>query len=664
MGAWRLTLLVVCNITGIFLPGFLLVQWSHVRLRNATSQFFLAYGVGYALMAIVYAALLLLGIQKWAGWALWLISAISVLTLFIKGIRRARWDQLRSSHQDLPVLLVIFLGVLAFCHVLFQQPVWSVSQTDYQDIPYDQMYWMKNCVAATMAFPLPDLSVSGVLMHWHMFSCFNIAMLHYATGISIFCLCFSLSFVWHALLLIGGTYALARELLTSRIHVFAAMLLILLCSSWEYHTDVLYLVHLWYCTMGTPEAIAMELFGLLLLFKMTERGRIHWRLLPLVLLMVATTAGYKSPVGLILMVGMGGALVMLVVRCRAMLLPSLSVLSLIALVGIAVVMVFVASDQALSSSTSNNQIALTFRTATQPGMMQSAVAWLTGHGLEIHVTALLLAIPYILLAHPAMPLLAVVLIAVFVHRKRISLSDEYLTLALLPMVAMCLVGVGTFLAFTHYGFAQSYFIYAAIPVAVVCAMVAIDRYLGGWHRGWLYALVGCALLLMPVCALTYEQDEEFHHEARAVSHEGTSLTDREWEGLDWIRTHLPTSAVLLSNKVLAPARGNRSYVTSSYAERQVYIEGYISANLPNDHIVRDRLVLIVRYFSGDLRARAELQKEGVTHVVVYKSLSDVDRLVINWGGKTRILVFNPLSAVNISRGETLYENESIKVIKL
>ena len=49
---------------------------------------------------------------------------------------------------------------------------------------------------------------------------------------------------------------------------------------------------------------------------------------------------------------------------------------------------------------------------------------------------------------------------------------------------------------------------------------------------------------------------------------------------------------------------------------------------------------------------------------MYKSLSDVDRLVINWGGKTRILVFNPLSAVNISRGETLYENESIKVIKL
>ena len=36
----------------------------------------------------------------------------------------------------------------------------------------------------------------------------------------------------------------------------------------------------------------------------------------------------------------------------------------------------------------------------------------------------------------------------------------------------------------------------------------------------------------------------------------------------------------------------------------------------------DRLFLISQYFSGDRLAREKLIKEGITHVIIYKSLSD------------------------------------------
>ena len=80
--------------------------------------------------------------------------------------------------------------------------------------------------------------------------------------------------------------------------------------------------------------------------------------------------------------------------------------------------------------------------------------------------------------------------------------------------------------------------------------------------------------------------------------------------------------MVVTNKVLAPIRGERSFITSAYAERQVYLEGYSSANLPNNHLVPDRLFLISQYFSGDRSAREKLIKEGITHVIIYKSLSD------------------------------------------
>ena len=55
----------------------------------------------------------------------------------------------------------------------------------------------------------------------------------------------------------------------------------------------------------------------------------------------------------------------------------------------------------------------------------------------------------------------------------------------------------------------------------------------------------------------------------------------------------------------------------------------------------------------------ELKKEGVTHVVVFKTISFSDRATIDWAGDgiPRTLVFNSLSDVNIRKGTVLYENQ-------
>lgn len=668
IGIWKMLLLSVVYISGIIIPGFLLLRWLGLRLKNNTSMLLTACGVGYVVMAVIYALFLICGIQHLSGWFIWILSGICLLS-FSKGtLRKDLKVLLFEGNNDVIVLLTIFLITLVLCFVLFRLPIRSVEITGYQDIPYDQMYWMKNSVAATKGFPLPELSVSGLNMYWHMFSCFNIALFHYATGVEIFGLCFSLSYVWHIMLLSGGVYALANELLKERRFVFFVVVLTLLCSSAEYYTDVLYLVHLYYCTLGTPNAIATELLSFLILLKSIEGGRVNWRIMPLLVILVAATVGYKSPIGLILLVGVGCTLVILGLRHRTELLSSIGALMLISLLSIMVLKIFVASDDTLVSAHSNNQVALTFRTAIQTGLFQGLVPLLSDVvGIEIHIVSLILAIPFLLMAHPIIPLMAIVLFSFFIFRKRISFSDDVVLYVLAPLFSMCVTGMAAFLAFTHSGFAQAYFMYAVIPFAILFTQIAIENYFcGSWCRHGLWIFVGCSFLIMPISALTYVYDEEFRHDPKKLSCEGTSTTVKEWLGLSWAKENLPESAVIVSNKVLAPVRGNRSYITSSYAERQVFFEGYISTNLPNDYIVRERLGLVARYFSGDLKAREELKKEGVTHVVVFKTISFSDRATIDWAGDgiPRTLVFNSLSDVNIRKGTVLYENEEIKVLTL
>ena len=53
----RLSLFLCINITAIILPGFLLLKCSNFHLQNYTTQLFVSYGVGYVLIALMYAVL-------------------------------------------------------------------------------------------------------------------------------------------------------------------------------------------------------------------------------------------------------------------------------------------------------------------------------------------------------------------------------------------------------------------------------------------------------------------------------------------------------------------------------------------------------------------------------------------------------------------------------
>ena len=542
---YNMFLFLFIQLAGILLPGFFLLQWAGLHFKNKISDLFIGYGIGLVIWALVYAVLIYLNLHKWSPYLLYTVSAFSVLAVLNHHIRKNLCSCIRSDNVDNIFLLSIFVVLFVFGFLVFQYPHRLVSDTGYLDMHMDHVYWFKNCVASTKGYPLPELSALGINLYWHLFSSFNIALFHFSTGIDIYFLCFSLSYIWHIFLMIGGAYTLASELLSNRKYVFTSLVLILLCSSAEPYTLVYYLDHLWGCSMGTADAIAVCMMAFALTIKTIEGMRINWQIVPFAVIMIVGAVGYKSPVGLVLLAGVSCALLVLCLWNRRAILYSLGLLLILFVATVVLLKFFVIADNALTSSTSNHKLVLNFTTVLWPDINSQIVGYFESLGVRPMISILFLVIPYTLVMHPVMPVFALVLVGLFVRRKDI-LKIPYKNQAVgLAFFVMAMIGIVAFLSLSHPGLAQCYFLFAGIPFAALFSFLAIEsffsqRYLK--YRRYLYCLIVCSFVATILCARkTYTLEGKYCPDPNQRSTDGTSLTRNEWKGLVWVREHLPES---------------------------------------------------------------------------------------------------------------------------
>lgn len=140
--------------------------------------------------------------------------------------------------------------------------------------------------------------------------------------------------------------------------------------------------------------------------------------------------------------------------------------------------------------------------------------------------------------------------------------------------------------------------------------------------------------------------QAFDTEVSAHSSGENDISALEMKGLRWVRENLPENIVLATNKVLLgnPEKTfSRTFITSEYSERQVYLEGFSSTNLPNMEFAMERLSQLRNYYNGVYGAAEILKQNGVTHAVLFKS--------------------NQNSSIMLEGG-VIYENEDISILDL
>lgn len=630
------------QIFGVLMPGCFILHFTKAKLDNSLSLLFSSYAIGYSLLAVIYALMIYSNFHTYSKYALYVICIVS---FFLSIKNKSVVKSLFARTDDDKFVLIIFLLTILIGFIVYQYPYRSPLQTGYQDMFFDNLYWVKNCISSTRGYPLPELSVLGNNLYWHLFSCFNIALYHLSTGIEIYDLCFSLSYIWQFYLLVGCAYVMFSYFIKNKKYLKLSIVILLFCSSIEPYTQVYYLSHLYGTKLAVNDGMALSMLAFTF-FVMAIKDNLNNIPLALVTMLLYVGAiGFKVPNGLTVLIGVWAYLFYDFIIYKKINLKMLSFCILCVIFFLVVNNIFVIDGNALVSQSSSHKLTLDFSTTLRSEYMQILYNKIISLRIGTYIAFPLVSIFYILFVHPIMLLFWAILFSlIFIKCKD---KQYYNNIGMeFSLFGITIFGCIVFLAVGHPGFSQSYFLFAIYPFALLFSLVIAEKYLFRYYKTikrFLFVLilfsVGVNLLY---AKRTFSIENKYSFNKIDASKTGTSVSKEEVVGLRWIRNNTPIDAILATNKVIEPESGKKSFVTSVYSERQVYLEGYVSTNLPNDYIVDERMTLLKNYFNGDRQARKTLIEEGVDYVVVYKNISDA----------------------HIEKSNILYENKDIIIAKI
>lgn len=609
--------LIILQTTFIFLPGYLLHRKLNIKYKDNISTLFVSYALGFAMSVVLYAVLLLLNVQSLIAYFAYSISAITVITYFVKGYYKEK--SLSSSSFAMNAFLLVIMLVLGF--VVFQFTDQSAEVIGYQNMGNDPNYWFKNCVAATKGYPIPELSVNGLHLFWHMFSCFAVAIMHFCTGIEIYDICYSLSYIWDTFLFLGGTFVLANELLDNKKFVGYACVILLLCSCFEPLTLMYYTEHMYGCKLGCTVGQAMSLFAVLFLSRLYNNRNFSNYLIAL--LFFTCSLGAKSSNGSVVLCMAGIFLLIHFVKKHS--IGKTVALGLLYLaIFVLVSKIFLIDGNALTSESSSHKMVLSLVTAVRNPIGHKVFVLLSGIVGQYIAYAIAFCVFCVAMHYIIVPL---GLYAIFVaYKKKVSLQP-------LDVSLLCgaLAGFGLFLFMNHPGLSQMYFAFAALPFALLFSFRIFERtVVVNNKRFWncikgviAFSLITTVILLPKTYGThgTYRSNHDI-----VCSDDGFGITKSEIEGLRWVRDNLPEDIVVVTNKIIQGDEytSGRSFITSAYSERQTYMEGWGSTNLPSKEFATDRLKRTQDFFHGNIEAKNQLLNEGVTYAVLFKGMSAPD----------------------------------------
>lgn len=215
-----------------FLPGYLLLKITDI-LINPLIEVFLAFFLAYSVNIFIYFFALIFGLQEY-------IKIIAIIyVLLLSAIYRLKAKHRITSQcegsqnekfklsQELLWITIIFLCSYVIAYFSYQSNNLSAEVTGYLSQHQDNTVWLRNTAGALKTYPVPRLSTYGINLYYHMFSNFQLCFLHYITGIEIFDLSFSFSFIWNFFLLAGGVYWFFYEVLNNRFHVHLGTIIVL-----------------------------------------------------------------------------------------------------------------------------------------------------------------------------------------------------------------------------------------------------------------------------------------------------------------------------------------------------------------------------------------------------------------------------------------------------
>lgn len=640
---------ILAQTVFIFLPGFTIFKIFNLKTKNSNLELLLSYSIGYAFSIFLYSILLVLKLQNYTRIFAIFIFFCSILylikhkVLFVKSENKSE-----SQSEEIFILLMPFvlyvMGVFTF-----QLDNNFVGKINVVKPDQDLMYWFRNSVAATRSFPLEDLSISGVNFYYHYFSSFYNAYLHFVSGVELFEICFTYSFINNIFLLFGAIYLFCSEFIQNKKNLFLSIILILFTAGIEKYVVVTYITHLYIKSFGAVEGITLSLFALLFFIKAYKReSAIKNQIISFLFFYAAV--GAKAPVACVVLAPMGIACIFMLFK-KEQRIQGLLTGFLYLLVFFCVYFIFIRglnNEPYIAGHT--NTLSVSLFDSLKSGYSGIFFKFIESAFHNKTISFVFSFSAYIFLLNP-------VIFIIFVFSIYGSRKQKMTEIKILLLIGI-ITGIGLTVFVSQAGHSQMYF-YFLVPVfAVVFALHENEDFLLKNKKSIKAIFQLCLTLFCFGCFLysLYDSGSSgLKHFLKAnffnknIAEDSHSFTKEEIFALRKLRELTEKDCILITNKIL-DRRGTRSFVVSSFTERQVYIEGDDYGSVPSSISKDDRKSLVADFFTGNKFAYKKAKEENIRYAVVFKNFPYNEN--IEYFG-SRLFENEKLFIINLNNNEVL-----------
>ena len=629
---------IISQITAILIPGIFLLKEIDIKFKNRYVFFFTAYAVGYSISIILYIVLLVFNLQKYSFYFAVLICAFCCVLLFVQ--RKKIVFSVYEENKDYIYLFLISIVLFVICYFAYQCNS-LVKSNGFTNIYQDLMFWMKNTVAATRGFPLEELAIAGAKFNYHYFSSLQLAYLHYVTGIEVFDLCFSYSYIINIVLLVGSTYVLCDEFLKNPKHKFLAIGSILLTEGFQKVVVIYYLSHFYDGSFGCAEGFSISIFALYFFIRLFNAKEKEIQLYFLSMITIFVAIGLKAPIACIIIAMVGIGCFILLINKKSWKKGLFTGISYLAIFGV-VYFVFVTgirkepvvAEQTLGFSLTDTILSGYSGSFYRQFIKLVPLKWL-GY--------LICFISYPFFAHPfAMVLL---LSSLYITRR---IKFEYLDSIFLS---------GLFFSFflsifvSQSGHSQMYFYFVFPVFSIIYGLLRFEKigdvFLTNYKIVKVLLIVSFTFSMM--CSFVYLGKVSISGMRHLILQNynnretGLNVSKNEIIALRWLRENSDSDDIVVSNKIFGEV-GGRSFIVSSFTERNVYFDGYEYSSIPRSIYKEDRQKVTENIFLKEDIDKDEIRKLNIKYLIVFTNLPYLET-VLNYG-------------------ELVYSNDDVIILKI
>ncbi len=610
----------------VFVPGLALLCLLRKTSNSDTMPIIAwSYVGGILFLLLEYLLIMALNLSDYA-------CIVGILAPIISAFVIKKKEAITCDADSYFVLLLLAATmIISFFSVTYQNPL----PTMYGKTTYDKdfLFWVGNSISFTKGLPVQSFRLVGSRLYYHYFSNVVIASASLITGIDVYTLSYSFSFIVPCILLSTGAHVLVKKVTDNKLLSFIGIVGILLCEgSTTFLTN-----HLYFCAFGFDYGYALSMLGISLLMDMVKSNDYSCKNIIITSIMIMLITGFKGPNGIVILMGFGIVSIALLIKKEW---KKGLICGFCWLFSFLFVYCFFIADVFSSVARTNGLELLGLGGAFDKNSWAIAIFTdLLNKGFSDNAVTRIVAIALYVFRSNRLSILLLILCSL---EQVICLFNKKTRLTSISLIMICVWGIALTVLTHQDGNSQMYFAMSAVPFGIAAGIDTIDRIIKNNRIALLVVCLVLALVSFDDVRRCYKERivPEINNSIAVRNGEGHFGDDRytftvdEYNAALWLKENTnQNSYIALDEFEYDGFRKEEGF--GVFSERFIWNDGQYD----NETERNRRRNLVAKLISGDMEVISDLNNENVEYIIITNKINkdfelneDMAKLKYNNGG--------------------------------